>query len=438
MVDEMSDPTIGSPGERDLRALQEVRWRAQRDRVAAWSAFYRRTGRAFDGVGLDGLVAVEPTRKEELLASQAEYGPFGDYLACDERELRRIHRTSGLTGRGLVLAQTAADTAVMHVVGGRSMLAAGLERTDRVVHCLNYRLWTGGLTDHLILEAAGATVVPFGVGDTRLLIETILELGVTAISCTPSYPALIEKVLRAETNFEPRDLGLRIGLFGGEPGIENPDFRSRIEETFGMIARNANFGLSEVLSILGGQCDASGDLHFHAGDAVFAELLEPTSGERVEITEGAVGELVLTHLLKEAQPLVRYRSGDVVSITGTGLCACGRTSFRFRMTGRADDMFNVRGVNIFPTAVREIIDGQPTLTSGHFRIVIRGPGPYDRVEIKAEAAESVPQERYDEIAGALEAALRDGLRASAVVSVVPHGSLGRTAEKTSLIERVPA
>ena len=124
MVDEMSDPTIGSPGERDLRALQEVRWRAQRDRVAARSAFYRRTGRAFDGVGLDGLVAVEPTRKEELLASQAEYGPFGDYLACDERELRRIHRTSGLTGRGLVLAQTAADTAVTHVVGGRSMIAA--------------------------------------------------------------------------------------------------------------------------------------------------------------------------------------------------------------------------------------------------------------------------------------------------------------------------
>jgi phenylacetate-CoA ligase len=101
-------------------------------------------------------------------------------------------------------------------------------------------------------------------------------------------------------------------------------------------------------------------------------------------------------------------------------------------------MFNVRGVNIFPTAVREIIGGRPALTSGHFRIVLRGPGPYDRLEIRAEAAENVPPERHDEIAGALEAALRDGLRASAVVSVVPHGSLGRTAEKTSLVERVPA
>ena len=202
------------------------------------------------------------------------------------------------------------------------MHAAGLRPGDRVVHCLNYCLWTGGVTDHMILEAAGATVIPFGVGNTRQLIDAIVELKATAIHCTPSYPALIEKTLAEDGKLRPRDLGLRLGLFAGEAGLDNPAFRQHLEATWGFAARNANFGLSEVMSILGSQCEATNDLHFHAGDAVFVELLDPATEARLPIAEGTAGELVCTHLDKQCQPLIRYRTRDVVTVTGTGPCAC--------------------------------------------------------------------------------------------------------------------
>lgn len=135
---------------------------------------------------LDELQHLPFTDKDELRDSQASLPPFGDYVACDAVEIVRLHRTSGTTGRGMNLACTAHDAKVMARTGGRAMHAAGLRPGDRVVHCLNYCLWTGGVTDHLILEAAGATVIPFGAGATRQLIDAILELKATAIHCTPS------------------------------------------------------------------------------------------------------------------------------------------------------------------------------------------------------------------------------------------------------------
>ncbi|MFM9843456.1 MAG: phenylacetate--CoA ligase family protein, partial [Dongiaceae bacterium] len=350
-------------------------------------------------------------------------------------EIVRLHRTSGTTGRGMNLAYTRHDADLAARLGGRAMHAAGLRPGDRVVHCLNYCLWTGGVTDHLILEAAGATVIPFGVGNTAQLIDTIVELKATAIHCTPSYPALIEKTLAAEGRLKPRDLGLRLGLFAGEAGLDNPAFRKQLEDTWGFAARNANFGLSEVMSILGSQCEHGSDLHFHAGDAVFVELLDPATLRRLPIAEGSAGELVCTHLDKRCQPLIRYRTRDVVTVTGTGACKCGRTAWRFRITGRTDDMFNVRGVNVFPGAVRSIIVERPDLSSGQFRIHLRGPGPYDRIEARVEAAKDLPPEKWPEAAAILTEAIKRRLRAGAEIGMVAFDSLPRTAGKTVWIER---
>jgi phenylacetate-CoA ligase len=433
----MLDPALETLAPAALGALQEERFAAQWERVRAIPATRDRLGPAArSGCTLEGLVDVPLTGKEDLRASQEARPPFGDHLGVAEDAIVRVHRTSGLSGRGMTLAYTEADARATQRIGARSMVAAGLRRTDRVVHCLNYCLWTGGVTDHLILEGAGATTVPFGVGSTRALVDVIRELGVTGIQCTPSYPALIEKVLREETDLAPRDLGLRIALFGGEAGLDNPGFRERLEETWGFVARNANFGLSEVLSILGGQCEHTGDLHFHAGDVVFAELLDPVSRERIAIEAGASGELVCTHLVKEAQPLVRYATRDVVTVTGTGPCACGRTGFRFRVSGRTDDMFNVRGVNVFPGAVRRVVDEHPAIASGQLRVVLRGAGPYDRIELRAEAAAALPAERYAPAAETLADAIKRTIGASAAVELVPFGSLPRTAMKTSWVERV--
>ena len=205
-----------------------------------------------------------------------------------------------------------------------------------------------------------------------MLIRTILDLRVAAIHCTPSYPAALERTLAEHVpGLAPRDLGLRLGLFGGEAGLDNPSFRARLEQVWGFTARNANYGVSDVFSNFASQCWADNDLHFLGEDVLHAELIEPESGDPVPWREGARGELVLTHLLREAQPLVRFRTGDVIAVTGTGACACGRRAPRFRVLGRSDDMVVVRGVNVFPSAVGGVIGGFDAL-SGEFRIRLSG------------------------------------------------------------------
>ena len=431
-------PDIETLSPADLRRRQDRLWPAQWDYVRSRSEFYRRKlGARPAALTLEGLQDLPFTDKEEIKDSQAALPPFGDYVACDQQEIVRLHRTSGTTGRGMNLAYTKHDADLAARLGGRAMHAAGLRPGDRVVHCLNYCLWTGGVTDHMILEAAGATVIPFGVGNTQQLIDAIVELKATAIHCTPSYPALIEKTLAEDGKLRPRDLGLRLGLFAGEAGLDNPAFRRHLEATWGFAARNANFGLSEVMSILGSQCEATNDLHFHAGDGVFVELLDPATEARLPIAEGHAGELVCTHLDKQCQPLIRYRTRDVVTVTGTGPCACGRTAWRFRIAGRTDDMFNVRGVNVFPGAVRAIIAARPELSSGHFRIHLRGPGPYDRIELSVEAAKDLPAERWPEAAAALAEAIKRQIRAGAEITMIPFEILPRTAGKTAWIERSP-
>ena len=185
--------------------------------------------------------------------------------------------------------------------------------------------------------------------------------------------------------------------------ISNSVLPWRIHGDFSV--RNANYGTSEVLSIFGGQCERTNDLHFHGSDAIFLEILDANENS-LPIQDGTTGEIVCTHLAKECQPLLRYRTRDVITVTGTGRCACGRTGWRFRVTGRTDDMFNVRGVNVFPTAVQKAILSRPEISSGHFRILLKGPGPYDRIEVKAEAAQGLPRDQWLDAANRLAEIIR--------------------------------
>ena len=434
------DPEFETLCLHDLRVLQENAWRTQWAYVKGSSPFYRAGigGSSAATPTLDDLRHLPLTDKDQLRDSQQRYPPFGDYLACAEGQVVRVHRTSGTSGRALNLGSTKRDTEHIARVGARAMFAAGLRPADRVVHCLNYCIWTGGLTDHLSLEATGATVIPFGVGHTKRLLETIEELAVTAVSCTPSYPALMEKVYFETTGRSPRDLGLRLGLFGGEGGLDNPDFRRSLERTWGFKARNANYGLSEVLSQFAGQCEQSDDLHFHAGDVVFAEILEAKTGRPLPMEPGATGELVCTNLARQCQPLVRYRTGDLIEVSAVDRCDCGRTSWRFRVTGRCDDMFNVRGINVFPSAVHRVLSAHPRLTSAHFRIHLRGPGPYDRIELIVEAARDLARSQWPDAGRTLETAVRDAIGAAAAVTMTAFEFLHRTEGKTAWVERIEA
>ena len=173
--------------------------------------------------------------------------------------------------------------------------------------------------------------------------------------------------------------------------------------------------MSETWSNIGGECDYDHDMHFIGLDVLYHELINPESGEPIKWEQGAVGELVLTHLVKECQPLVRFRTRDIIHITSTEPCQCGRTGARFQVMGRSDDMLIVRGVNVFPSAVAIVLNSIPEL-SGEFQIRLRGPGPLDRLPIEAELAMGgAPSER---LAARIEKAIRDTVGASAKVTLV--------------------
>lgn len=419
----------------EARLIQAARWPCQAAYVAEHSAFYRALWRGkVPPAALDAIGELPFSDKEMLRTDQASHGPFGSYLASDPARINRIHRTSGSTGVAMNVALSRADALLTAAVGGRALRASGLGPGHRVVHTLNYQLWMGGLTDHMNLEATGATVVPYGVGNTDRLIQTIRELGITAISCTPSYPAVLERALAEKfPGTKPRDLGLKLGLFGGEAGLDNLDFRRRLEETWGFQVRNANYGVSDVMSLFAGQCEQSNDLHFMGGDALYAELVDGDAP--VTWQDGATGELVLTHLSKECQPLVRFRSGDVITLTGTGRCACGRWTPRLRVVGRADDMVVVRGLNVFPTAVAAVVNSFKEL-SGEYRIVLPDGGPYDRLPIEAELAEG--HSTSPTLAETIERAFKSSIGATAAVTLLPPHALPRTEGKTKRVFRPKA
>jgi phenylacetate-CoA ligase len=417
-----------------VRKLQAERWPAQADHVARHSPFFAALwGGTAPPSRLEELHRLPFCDKAMLRESQAAHPPFGDYLATPPERVRRLHRTSGTTGQAMNLALSADDAALTAAIGARAQRAAGLGPGDRVVHCLNYQLWMGGFTDHTTLEAAGAMVIPFGVGSSELLIRSIRELAITAISCTPSYPAVLEQVIAERLpGLAPRDLGLRLGLFGGEAGLDDAKFRARLEAVWGFKARNANYGVSDVLCNFAGQCEAQSELHFVALDALHPELIDPESGAPLPWRAGSEGELVLTHLKKECQPLVRFRTGDLWRLTATEPCACGRSAPRFRVVGRSDDMVVVRGINIFPTMVAAVLTGFREL-SGEYRIRLAGRGPYDRLPVEAELAPGIAAGEL--LAETIAAAIKHELGVSAVVALLPPASLPRTAGKTKRVFR---
>jgi phenylacetate-CoA ligase len=409
-------------------------WERQSAYVAENSSFYQKL---WDGqkppARLESIAELPFSDKAGLRLSQPASPPFGDYLAAPPEKVSRLHRTSGTTGQAMNLAMSALDCEITEIVGGRAQSLAGLKAGTMVVHCLNYQMWMGGLTDHLTLERTGATVVPFGVGSTELLINTILETGIAAISCTPSYPAVLERVIAEKfPHLTPRDLGLKLGLFGGEPGIDDPAFRKRLSDTWGMQPRNANYGVSDVFCNFASECTHDTALHFVAHDVLHVELIDPDSGAPKKVEAGNAGELVLTHLTRECQPLVRFRTGDIIRIENTETCACGCAGFRFRVIGRSDDMVVVRGLNMFPSMVAAVVTSFDEM-SGDYRIVLDTPPPYDVLPVQAELAADGQDDGT--LSRRMEERFKQKLGATIRVRIVPHGTFPRTEGKTKRVIR---
>ena len=365
--------------------------------------------------------------------SHVSSAPFGTNQAAPADGLVRMQATGGTTGKPLRMAMTRADIAVYNEVGARAAWSAGLRPGDILFECMNYSLYAGGVTDHDTFETLGACVAAIGVGQSRRLLDMLAGLGApAALYSTPSYALHLAAVAR-EAGGQPRDLGLRRGLFSGDAGLENPAYRAEIEDTWGMVARSI-YGTSETAPVAA-ECDLADGLHWLAQEAFLAEFVHPESGEPVAPEDGGTAEVVITTIRREAHPLIRFRTHDYVRLA-TSPCACGRTGVRFHVLGRSDDMFIVRGINVFPLAVGAIVDEFRPLLSGEYRILLDEPPPLVAPpRLLVESAPGVPADRLAVAAGDLAARIRDVLTFSPAVEVVPFGSYPRGERKTRRLVR---
>jgi len=373
------------------------------------------------------------TEKSELQAAVEGQPAFGSNQAAPLDRLIRMQATGGTTSRPMRMAMTRHDAAVYCEAGARAHWTAGVRPGDVVFECMNYAMYAGGVNDHMTFEALGACVAPVGVGQSRRLLALLADMDVDgALYSTPSYALHLAEAARAE-GLEPFDLGLRKGVFSGDAGLEVASIRADIEAAFGMVARNV-YGTSETAP-LGAECEEGDGLHFLGAGLYLAELIETESGKAVPFEDDAVGELVLTTLDREAHPLVRMRTRDHVRLTMQP-CACARTGFRFEVLGRADDMFIVRGINVYPLAVGAIVGEFRPAVSGEYQVVLEQRPPLSepplvRVELAAPLS---PSER-EALGRRLTERIREMLVFAPSVELLESGSMPRSEGKTRRLVR---
>jgi phenylacetate-CoA ligase len=374
-----------------LRDLQLARLQAELRRAYDHVPFFRRRLDAMglrpeDVRSLDDISKLPFTVKTDLRDNY----PFG-LFASPLEEIVRLHASSGTTGKPIVVAYTQQDIQVWTSVMVRTLAACGLGKGDIIQNAYGYGLFTGGLGAHYGAEGLGATVIPISGGNTERQIMVMKDFGVTAICSTPSY--FVHLIERAEEiGVDVRELPLRVGVFGAEPWTES--MRRHIEERSDIKAYDI-YGLSEITGPgVASECQAQNGLHIFE-DHFYPEIIDPKTG-RV-LPDGERGELVLTTLSKQAMPVIRYRTRDITALIPEP-CECGRTIRRMqRISGRSDDMFIVRGVNVYPSQVEAaLLAVEGTLP--HYQIILTREKGLDAMEVQVE----VTAEVFSDKIGALE------------------------------------
>ena len=307
--------------------------------------------------------------------------PFG-LFASPMGDVVRLHASSGTTGKPIVVAYTREDVDVWSEVMARTFAACGLHRGDVLQNAFGYGLFTGGLGAHYGAETLGATVIPISGGNTDRQIMVMRDFGVTALCATPSY--FLHVIERAgELGVDMKALPLRVGVFGAEPW--SSAMRERIEADAGIKAFDI-YGLSEIIGPgVASECSAQDGLHVFE-DHFYPEIIDPETGE--SLPDGSEGELVLTTLSKKAMPMIRYRTRDITSIVPER-CSCGRTLRRIRRIGRrSDDMFIIRGVNVYPSQIEAaLLAVEGTLP--HYQIILTREQGLDQITVEVEVTSEV-------------------------------------------------
>lgn len=376
-----------------------------------------------DVTSLGDASALPETRKKDLRDNY----PFG-LFAVPKSEIVRVHASSGTTGKPTVVGYTAKDIETWSDMVARDLVMVGCTKEDIFQNAVNYGFFTGGLGIHYGIERMGAMAVPSGTGSTKRQIEIMIDFGVTALHCTPSYALYL-----AETAIDmgvAGDLNLRIGCFGAEPWSDRA--RSELEDMLNIKAYDS-YGLSEMFGPgVAFECQEQNGLHIWE-DNFLVEILDP---EGEVCAPGERGELVLTSLTKEAMPLIRYHTGDVTYMMEEE-CSCGRTSVKLhRFLGRADDMLVVRGINVFPSQIEDVLLKMPEI-GDYFQVIVdRKRHGLDEIAIKVEMSDAAFTGELSDLAKLqrkVENDLKSVMKIRSKIELVEKGSLPRTEGKSKKI-----
>ena len=423
-----------------LRKLESEALRTQLAYVYRESPFYRQK---FDETGVhpDALKTREDlerfpfTTKEDLRQTQESVGGLGGHQCAPMKDIIRIQGTSGTTGRPLLIGLTRSDVDLWNDMFARHAWTGGLRPDDVLINPANFTLFVGGLSECSGAEYMGITVAPAPFVSTGMekFMELIRDLKPTVLFSTPSATAFLAAAVREVLKVEPHELNFKKGFLAGEALSEEE--RKNIEDTWGITARNF-YGLADVGADIAAECGASQGLHFCAQGALVAEIVDPETLAPIEMTDGVEGEIVFTTINRQATPVIRYRVRDMVRVY-TDDCPCGRTGFRFHVIGRTDDMIKVKGVNVFPAAVKGIIQEFAPATTGEMRIVLPHPGPSfgENITIKVEAGAGLKPEDQDAMTEKIRGTIREKLVFTPRIVWVPADTFEKSQYKVEYFEK---
>ncbi|MBO6782347.1 MAG: AMP-binding protein [Alphaproteobacteria bacterium] len=437
---ELFDPEAETRSPEDQKAKDEPVYRRQIEYLFANSPFYRdklneagfKTPESVGG--LDDLRHLPFTVKDELRASQAEHLPLGKHLAAPLEDIVRVYSTSGTSGNPLYIPVTANDLKRWIHTSNRSYFAAGIRPHHRIITTYNSGPFAAGAV-HESMMALGVRMVPVGSGNTERLLTILSRFKIQGIPGTPSYFLYLAEAAR-ERGIDPTDCGLETLVAGGEPGGGEPTVRAQIEAAFDAKVHEV-LGLGEVSISMFGEGPEQDGMNFLARDYIHMELIDPETEEPIPFEDGARGEPVYTHLMQEGAPLLRYRSRDHV-IVSMGEIASGRTGPRIRCVGRTDDMLIVRGVNVFPSAIREVVNEYRPDVSGMISVrpSRKGVQQLPPLRVLVELEEDVTP--ADRLAETIEGEIRKRLIVTTRVELVPFGTLPRSDYKNRLLDYADA
>lgn len=422
-------PEIECMDRESIRAIQDERLKNTVAHVYKNVPMYRKRMdeagvKPEDIRGIEDLHLLPFTNKTDL---RDEF-PYG-LLAVPKEEIVRIQGSSGTTGKPIVSGYTENDVEVWTEMVARSLTAAGAGREDIIQVTYGYGLFTGGLGAHQGASRVGAMVVPMSSGNTQRQLMMMHDLGATMLCCTPSYAIFLGESLR-EMGYDPKEFKLKSGCFGAEPWTE--EMRQKLESLFDINAYNI-YGLTEIAGPgVAFECSAKEGMHINE-DHVIAEIVDPVTGE--PLPYGESGELVFTTITKTGMPMIRYRTHDIC-VLDDSKCSCGRTHVRMsRITGRTDDMLVIRGVNVFPSQIEEVLLKIPGV-SPHYMLVVDRVNSTDRLEVQVELTEEMFSDTVsdiEKIQNRIKEQIKSVVGVAAVVKLVPPKSIPRSEGKAKRI-----